>query len=82
LTKLFVEVGGLDLCRHVFFQIVDAIVPGNEEGLEELDNFKGYHQGDRDHVGKDQNPGKVTLDGIQDPVLIEDGYLCECVSKR
>ncbi len=79
LSEFLVQVTGLDLGRHIFLKIIDSPVPSNEEGLQEFDNLEGHHQRDRDHICENKDPSKVTLDGIEHPVLIENCHVGEGV---
>ena len=58
LAEFFVQVGGLDACRHVALCIVNINVPSNEEGLPEFDDFDGDKKRDRHHVCEEQHPGE------------------------
>ena len=52
LTKLLVQVTGLDLSAKVFCLIIDFDIPLNELSLSELDYFHSHNQGNWDEVTK------------------------------
>jgi hypothetical protein len=50
LAEFFVQVRGLDSCRHVLVLIVHRHVVGDEHSLEEFHNLQGNQEGNGDKV--------------------------------
>ena len=54
----FIKIWRLHARWHVPFLIVDVIVPCNEQGLPEFNDFNGDEKRDRHHIRKEEHPSE------------------------
>ena len=63
----------MDLGGHVFLSVIYTPVPSYEVCLGKLNHFKSHYERDRNHVGKDQDPRSISLEGIYQDVRVKNG---------